>query len=115
LALEKKAEDIVIMDMKKSSLLCDYFVIASAESTRRVKTIADNVVCGLIKAGVKVHHIEGAADALWLLLDYGDVVCHIFHGPLRKFYDLERLWQDVPKERICSRWENLISKKTYPA
>lgn len=88
------------MDMKKSSILCDYFVIVSAESNRRVKTICQAVIEGLEKLKVPVKHIEGDKEALWLLLDCVDVVVHVFYDETRSFYDLERLWQDVPKEYV---------------
>ena len=114
LLLDKKAEDIVIMNMRKSSMLCDYFVIASAESARRVKTISEAIVEGLHKLGVRLAHIEGKKEALWVLLDYSDVVVHVFYAKTREFYNLERLWQDVPKEHISSTWRHLLSKKNYP-
>ena len=85
---------------KKSLLLCDYFVIASAESTRKVKAITTAVLDQLETLGVRANHIEGEKEALWVLLDYFDVIVHVFYSKTRNFYDLERLWQDVPKERI---------------
>ncbi len=116
-ALDKKAEDIIIMNMKKSSILCDYFVIAGAESSRRVKTISQAIVEGLSKVGVCINHMEGEKEALWVLLDYSDVVVHVFYTKTREFYNLERLWQDAPKEHFMSSftWQKLLSKKKYPA
>lgn len=102
------------MDMKKSSLLCDYFIITSAESTRRVKTISDSIIEGLREKGIRISHIEGEKDALWVLLDFIDVVVHVFYTKTRKFYNLERLWQDVPKERISLTCQKPISKRIYP-
>ena len=96
-ALDKKAENVVIMDMKAVSNLTDYFVIASAASSRRVKAIAENIEEELKKSGVRNAHTEGKSEALWVLLDYGDVIVHVFQEDTRKFYDLERLWSDAPK------------------
>lgn len=105
------------MNVKKSSILCDYFVVASAESSRRVKTISTAIVEGLYKVGVRINHMEGEKEALWVLLDYSDVIVHVFYTETRKFYNLERLWQDAPKEHFVSSftWQNLLSKKKYPA
>ncbi len=106
------------MNLKKSSgPICDYFVIASAESSRRVKTISAAIVEGLYKAGIRINHMEGEKEALWVLLDYGDIVVHVFYTTTREFYNLERLWQDAPKEHFVSsfKWQNLLSKKKYPA
>lgn len=102
------------MNMKKSSVLCDYFIIASAESTRRVKTISGAIIEELQKRGCRLSHIEGEKEALWVLLDYGDVVVHVFYTRIREFYNLERLWQDAPKEHVSFKWQDSILKKKYP-
>lgn len=103
IALDKKAEDVVIMNMEKASGgLCDYFVIASAESTRRVKTICGAIMEELDKLGVKRAHVEGEKEALWALIDFTDVVVHVFYSKTRQFYNLERLWHDAPIEHIPS-------------
>ena len=97
-ASDKKALDIVIIDMRQGmSGACDYFVIASGTSTTQVRAIADNVLRKLKEKGEKVWHREGEREALWILLDYGDVVGHIFLDETRRFYDLERLWGDAPQ------------------
>lgn len=97
---DKKADDIVLMDMRKSSNITDYFIICSGSSSRKVKGIADGVRESLEGIGVKVWHIEGYRPALWILLDCGDAVAHIFYSETRRFYDLERLWGDAPLTRI---------------
>lgn len=89
---DKKALDIVTIDMKKMSSVCDYFVIASGASTTQVRAIADNIVKKLKEKNEKAWHVEGQAEALWILLDYGDVVGHIFLEETRRYYDLEQLW-----------------------
>jgi len=94
-ALEKKADNIVVLDMQKASSFCDYFVITSAGSFKKTKAIADHIKESLKKINIKPHHIEGTEGGQWILLDYGDVVVHIFYDQMRDFYGLERLWGDA--------------------
>jgi ribosome-associated protein len=96
--LKKKAEDVVLLDLKTLSAVCDYFVIASGRSETQVKAIADQVREGLEEQGHHVWHIEGLAALKWVLLDYVDVVVHVFHHETRAVYQLERLWADAGKE-----------------
>ena len=93
----RKAENIVIMEMKRRSGLCDYFVVMSASSTVRVKAVVDSIEESLEDEGLRARHKEGYHEALWVLLDYGTVVVHVFHETTRKFYDLENLWGDAPR------------------
>ena len=97
---EKKARDIVVMDMRKMSGVCDFFVIARGTSSTQVRAISDNITRRLKEKGERVWHVEGEREALWVLLDAGDVVCHVFQEQTRRFYDLERLWADAPRERF---------------
>ena len=99
-ASDKKALDIVILDMRKIPSVCDYFVIASGSSTTQVRAISDNIIEKLRDKGERVWHKEGEREALWILLDYGDVVVHIFYEDTRRFYELERLWGDVPVKKF---------------
>ena len=100
-ALEKKAFDITILELKNISSLTDYFVICSGESTRQIKTIYEEVGHVLKKEGVLPHHHEGALDSGWLLIDYGDVIVHIFASNEREFYNLDKLWGEAtPVVRI---------------
>jgi len=85
--------------MKKMSSVCDWFVITSGTSAPHVRAIADNIVKKLKEKRQNPWHVEGQAEASWILLDYGDVVCHVFLEDTRAFYDLEKLWGDAPKER----------------
>lgn len=94
---DKKAENVVVMDMRGVSDFTDFFVICGGNSTRRVKTIADNVLEKLKASGNKVEHIEGRGEGLWVLLDCGNAVAHIFYKSVREFYNLERLWADAPQ------------------
>jgi ribosome-associated protein len=103
LALDKKAEDAVILDLRRFSLDCDYFLIASGTSDPHVRGIADWIEERLgTEYGEFPWHREGAATARWVLLDYVDVVLHIFRAEVRETYMLERLWGDAPVERIAA-------------
>lgn len=90
----KKGNDIKILKITDLSIIADCFVIASASNTTQVKAIADEVEYKLKENGVSSDRIEGYQSASWILLDYKDVVVHIFYEPTREFYSLERLWQD---------------------
>lgn len=96
-ASDKKAKDIVILDMRGISMVTDHFVICSANSTTQVQAIADNVEEQLKKAGVSPLAKEGYREARWILLDYGACVVHIFVEEDRQFYNLERLWGEAEK------------------
>lgn len=87
----------MILDMRKMSGVCDYFIIASGASTTQVRAIADHIVMKLKEKGERLWHSEGEREASWVLLDYGDCVAHIFLDQTRRFYELERLWSDAPQ------------------
>src|SRR6476659_2687871 len=91
---EKKALDLVVLDLREIASFTDYFVIASGANERQVQAISDEVVETLKKSGSPVVRVEGYKTAEWILLDYGDFVMHIFGDKARKFYDLERLWRE---------------------
>ncbi len=95
IADDRKALDVRILDIRKITLVADYFVIASGPSRIRVKAIAEAIESQAKQSGLTVRHREGHAGARWILLDYGPVVVHVFHEEERKFYDLERLWGDA--------------------
>jgi len=84
--------------MKKMSSVCDYFVIASGTSTTHVRALSDNIIKSLKEKGLPVRHVEGEREASWVLLDFGDVVCHLFLKDTRAFYNLEKLWVRAPQE-----------------
>lgn len=94
-AVEKKANEATILEMKGLSSVTDYFVIASGSSNVHIRTIANAIEERLDKERVKISHIEGYKVARWVLLDYGDVIIHIFCEAARSFYDLEGLWADA--------------------
>lgn len=92
-----KPSYLATLDLRGLSSFTDYFLIASAESSRQVRALAERVEERLGQAKVRMLHREGAGEARWILLDYQDVVVHIFEEQTRQFYDLERLWGDAPK------------------
>lgn len=91
----KKGYDISILDLKKLSAMADYFVVCSAGANVQVKAIADEVDKKLRKEGIKSYHREGYNSLNWVLLDYFDVVVHIFKKDIREFYNIEKLWGDA--------------------
>ena len=95
LTLSKKAERIIIMDVRGITSITDYFVVCSASSDKQVKAIAEAVVDGLDEKNIKPWHKEGFDSLRWILLDYIDVVVHIFYEEAREHYALERLWGDA--------------------
>lgn len=100
LAFEKKATDIKILDLRKISNISDFFVVCSAKVDVHLKAIADNIVEQLEKKGVRIWHNEGYPQGRWIILDYVDVVVHIFLEQARKFYNLEGLWGDAPVQEV---------------
>jgi ribosome-associated protein len=96
-ALEKKAVDLTVLDLQGISGIADFFLVCSARSTTHADTVAEAVRVSLRARGVRPRHAEGSAESGWLLLDYGDVVIHVFLDATREFYDLERLWGDAPR------------------
>ncbi len=95
LCVDRKANDVLMLNLKPLTDMTDYFVIASGTSDTHVRSVAEHVTTELKKEGMSVYHIEGLAQGRWVLLDYVDFVVHIFHPALRSFYQLERLWGDA--------------------
>lgn len=95
-ALDKKAVEPAVLDLQGLSTVADFFLVCSARSTTQAETITDAIRATLRANGVRPRHSEGSADSGWLLLDYGDVVVHVFLEETRVFYALERLWGDAP-------------------
>ena len=95
-ALDKKAVDPVILDVQGVSTVTDYFVLCSGKSTTHLRTITDAIREDLRDAGARLLHAEGVPESGWVLLDYGDVLMHVFLEDTRMYYALERLWGDAP-------------------
>ena len=100
LMISKKAIDVVILDLKKLTSATDHFVICSADSDTQVKAIADSVQNGMDALGERVWHQEGYHALRWIVLDYVDVVVHVFHREERSFYNLDRLWGDAKRTEV---------------
>ena len=92
MASEKQAADIVLLDVGGVASFADYFVMLSGETSRQIDAIYDEIVHTLKKEGILPHHNEGSADSGWLLIDYGDVIVHIFASVERDYYQLDELW-----------------------
>ena len=100
IALDSKAEDLVVLDVRGLASFTDYFVIMSGRSTRHVQGLAEAMEGELRAKRVNSKHSEGLREGLWVLLDFGDVIVHIFYHESRGFYDLEGLWHDAPKINV---------------
>ncbi|HHT9118967.1 MAG TPA: ribosome silencing factor [Candidatus Hypogeohydataceae bacterium YC41] len=97
IADNKKAEDILVLDLRKITFITEFFVICSGINSRQLQAIADEIVKQTEEKGIRRLAIEGYREARWILLDYGDVIIHIFDKEARHFYDLELLWGDAPR------------------
>jgi ribosome-associated protein len=101
LALDKKASEVVILDVRGMTSYADYFVVCHGDSERQVSATAEHVFEQLKAAGNSPLGFEGFESGHWVLLDYGEVVAHFFHADARAFYDLEGLWSDAPREKVA--------------
>jgi ribosome-associated protein len=99
-ALDKKAFDLVVFDVAGLTSIGDYLVICTGRSDRQVQSIAQGIEDELRAAGVRPISTEGVRRGHWVLLDYGDVIVHVFYQPVREFYDLERLWEHAPRVQL---------------
>jgi ribosome-associated protein len=99
---DRKALDGVVLDLRKLSDATDFFVVVSGTSDTHVRAIAEHVVEALRDRGVRAHHVEGLAGGRWVLLDFVDLVVHVFHPALREFYQLEGLWGDAPLRPVSA-------------
>ena len=97
---DRKAVDVKVINIEKVSSLADYFIIASGTNRNQVQAMADNVQEALEKEGVRPKNIEGYQTANWILMDYGDIVIHLFDEENRLFYDIERIWRDGTPENL---------------
>jgi len=103
ICLDNKAQDVVILDLEGVTDMADFFVIASGTSDTHVRSTAEHVMETLKAEGNAAHHNEGVAQGRWVLLDFVDVVVHLFHPALRNFYQLERLWGDAAVVPVASQ------------
>ncbi len=108
-AIEKKAEDPVLLELKGLSSITDYFLLCTGKSDRQVQAIAQGIEEALKKRGIRPIGQEGSEHGRWILMDYDDVVVHVFLEPVRKFYDLEGLWIEAP--RVDLKHELILKKE----
>jgi ribosome-associated protein len=101
-AEDKKAVDLVVLDLRKAAGFTDFFVIASGTNTRQVRAIADAVMESLAAEGVKPAHVEGYDRSEWILIDYFDFIVHVFAPETRAFYGLERLWGNAERIEVAA-------------
>ena len=99
-AADKKAYDLVALDLRAVASFTDFFLICSASNVRQAQAVADEVLERLKKQGERAYRVEGYNTAEWVLLDYGDFILHVFEEKARRFYDLERLWRDAARVRL---------------
>ena len=109
-ALEKKSYDLVLIDVREATSIADYFVICSGRSDRQVQTIAQGIEENLAKLGIKPISIEGLSRGQWVLMDFSDVIVHIFYQPIREFYDLETLWAQAPRVELPEPYSTLVQQ-----
>lgn len=98
--LDHRAVEPVVLDMRKLTVITDYFVICQGTSSVHIRGLADSVAEELEKHGVRASGVEGYREGSWVLLDYGDIVVHVFAAEEREFYNLERLWSDAPRREL---------------
>ena len=106
-ALKKKALDVTILDLSGLTVIAEFFVICSGESTTQVRAIAESVEEDLLRIRIKPIGVEGAAYAHWILLDYGDIIVHVFEKETRNYYSLEKLWMDAKVVKIDEDKNNM--------
>lgn len=106
---DKKGNDIRVIDIQDVSIIADYFIIASGSNRNQVQTMADNVEEVLGRSGYEPRQLEGYGTATWILMDYNDIIVHIFSEEDRLFYDLERIWRDGKNVDI-DQFRNIDSK-----
>jgi ribosome-associated protein len=100
LAVDFKALDLMVLDVTGLSSFADFFVICSGQSSRQVQGIADNIQRSLRERGIRALGVEGHREGQWVLMDYGDVIVHVFYEPVRLLYDLESLWSEARRVRL---------------
>ncbi len=109
-ALEKKARDLVVLEVRELTSIGDYFIICSGSSDRQVQSIAQGIEENLSEAGHSLLSVEGANRGHWVLMDFSDVIVHIFYEPVREFYDLDGLWGHAPRVELPEPYSTLVDQ-----
>jgi len=110
---DKKASDLVVLDISKITSFANYFLICTGDSSRQMQAIADEIEKRLKATGVRPSHVEGYQNSEWVLMDYMDLVIHIFSRNARVFYDLERLWRDARKVDAGAMIEKTVARPSH--
>ena len=109
-ALEKKACDLVALEVRELTSIADYFIICSGRSDRQVQSIAQGIEQSLGQAGISLLSVEGASRGHWVLMDFSDVIVHIFYEPVRHFYDLDGLWDHASRVELPEPYSRLVDQ-----
>jgi ribosome-associated protein len=109
-ALDKKASNLSVLCVREMTSIADYFVICSGRSDRQVQSIAQGIEAGSLAMGIKPFAVEGAGRGHWVLMDFSDVIVHIFYEPVREFYDLDGLWGDAPRAELPEPYAKLADQ-----
>jgi ribosome-associated protein len=109
-ALEKKARDLVVLEVRELTSIADYFIICSGSSDRQVQSIAQGIEENLSETGHSLLSVEGANRGHWVLMDFSDVIVHIFYEPVREFYDLDGLWGHAPRVELPEPYSTLVDQ-----
>ena len=109
-ALEKKAYDLVLMEVREITSIADYFIICSGRSDRQVQSIAQGIEEELGEMGIAPLSIEGLSRGQWVVMDFSDVIVHVFYRPVREFYDLEGLWGHAPRVELPEPYSTLVKQ-----
>jgi ribosome-associated protein len=109
-ALDKKACDLVVLDVRQLTSIADYFILCSGRSDRQVQSIAQGLQEAGAEEGTKPFAVEGTQRGHWVLMDFSDVVVHVFYEPVREFYDLDGLWGDAPRAKLPDSYAKLVGQ-----
>jgi ribosome-associated protein len=109
-ALDKKACDLVVLEVSEFTSIADYFIVCSGRSDRQVQSIAQGLEDAGSEAGVKPFAVEGTQRGHWVLMDFSDVIVHIFYEPVRQFYDLDGLWGHAPRAKLPAAYAKLVQE-----
>jgi ribosome-associated protein len=110
LALERKAYDLVVLEVREFTSIADYFILCSGRSDRQVQSIAQGLEQNAGEEGIKPYAVEGVQRGHWVLMDFSDVIVHVFYEPVREFYDLDGLWGHAPRAQLPEPYVKLVEQ-----
>lgn len=109
-ALDKKACDLIVLDVRELTSIADYFLICSGRSDRQVQSIAQGLEENAVEEGLRPYAVEGTQRGHWVLMDFSDVIVHVFYEPVRAFYDLDGLWGHAPRVKLPEPYAHLVGQ-----